>query len=96
MADIDSFKSVMNKINDKVYKPFVDKVFRFKDVRNASYNYHLNGLDVFYNRPDDSRKVILENINNINSINSKNFNSTIITLFINAKSDEITNIFKVA
>ena len=66
----------------------------FKDVRNASYDYHLNGLDVFYNRPDDSRKVILENINKINSINSKNFNSTIITLFINAKADEITNIFK--
>ena len=35
MADINSFNSVMNKINDKVYKPFVDKVFRFKDVRNA-------------------------------------------------------------
>ena len=66
----------------------------FKDVRNASYDYHLNGVDVFYNRPDDSRTVILENINKINSINSKNFNSTIITLFINAKADEITNIFK--
>ena len=26
--------------------------------------------------------------------NSKNFNSTIINLFINAKADEITNIFK--
>ena len=35
MADIDSFNSVMSKINDKVYKPFVDKVFRFKDVKNA-------------------------------------------------------------
>ena len=35
MADIDSFNSVMKKINDKIYKPFVDEVFRFKDIKKA-------------------------------------------------------------
>ena len=66
----------------------------FKNVRNAFYNYHLNGLDLFYTKPEESRETILENIIMINDINSKNFNSTIINLFINAKADEITNIFK--
>ena len=66
----------------------------FKNIRNAFYDYHLNGLDLFYTKPEESRKTILENIIMINDINSKNFNSTIINLFINAKADEITNIFK--
>ena len=35
MADIDSFNSVMRKINDKIYKPFVDEIFRFKDIKKA-------------------------------------------------------------
>ena len=35
MADIDSFNSVMKKINDKIYKPFVDEIFRFKDIKKA-------------------------------------------------------------
>jgi len=35
MADIDSFNSVMRKINDKIYKPFVDEIFNFKDVKKA-------------------------------------------------------------
>jgi len=35
MADIDSFNSVMKKINDKIYKPFVDETFRFKDIKKA-------------------------------------------------------------
>ena len=35
MADIDSFNSVMKKINDKIYKPFVDEIFSFKDIKKA-------------------------------------------------------------
>ena len=35
MADIDSFNSIMSKINNKIYKPFIDKVFSFKDVKKA-------------------------------------------------------------
>ena len=35
MSDIPSFKAVMNKINIGLYKPFVDKIFKFKDIKYA-------------------------------------------------------------
>jgi len=35
MSSIDSFINVMNKIEDKKYKPFVDEVFSFNDVKKA-------------------------------------------------------------
>tara|TARA_Y100001960_G_C14185970_1_gene592578 strand:- start:412 stop:600 length:189 start_codon:yes stop_codon:yes gene_type:complete len=35
MSDVDSFKSVMNKIYKKCYNPFVDTIFSFKDIKNA-------------------------------------------------------------
>ena len=38
----------------------------------------------------------MNNLKEINKVNTKNFNSSILNLFINAKSDEITNIFKEA
>ena len=66
----------------------------FKTVREEIYNYHLKGMDVFYEKPDESRSVILSSLNNINDVNKKNFNSSILNIFLNAKVDEITNIFK--
>jgi hypothetical protein len=68
----------------------------FRPVREAIYNYHLSGLDTFYSNPEESRDVVFNNLKEINKVNSKNFNSSIINIFINAKSDEITNIFKKA
>ena len=35
MAGLSAFTDVINKINDKVYKPFVDEVFSFDDVIKA-------------------------------------------------------------
>ena len=69
---------------------------KFTPVREAIYNYHLNGLDTFHSNPEESRKIILDNLKAINDVNTKNFNSSILNLFINAKSDEITNMFKEA
>ena len=51
-------------------------------------------MDKFYSEPSDSRSIILNNLIKINDVNKKNFNSAILNLFINAKADEITNIFK--
>ncbi len=68
----------------------------FRPVREATYNYHLNGLDIFHSDPEESRIIILNNLREINKVNTNNFNSSILNLFINAKSDEITNIFKEA
>jgi len=35
MSSIKSFKEVMNNINNKLYKPFVDKVFTFNEIKKA-------------------------------------------------------------
>ena len=35
MSSIDSFINVMNKIEDKKYKPFVDEIFSFNDIKKA-------------------------------------------------------------
>ena len=35
MSNIASFNSVLSKIEDKKYKPFLDKVFSFKDIKSA-------------------------------------------------------------
>ena len=35
MSSIDSFINVMNKIENKKYKPFVDKIFSFNDIKKA-------------------------------------------------------------
>ena len=35
MSDIDTFKKVIKKIEKKVYKPIVDKVFSISDIKNA-------------------------------------------------------------
>tara|TARA_B100000614_G_scaffold241657_1_gene242960 strand:+ start:1233 stop:2123 length:891 start_codon:yes stop_codon:yes gene_type:complete len=67
---------------------------KFVGVREAYYNYHLQGMDLYYSKPEDSQVIILDNLSTINEINSKNFNSSIINIFINAKANEITNIFK--
>ncbi len=66
----------------------------FEKVRTTIYKYHRNGMDRFYNNPEESRKIIIEGINNLNEINKKNFNSAILTLFIDAKATELTKIFR--
>ena len=66
----------------------------FEKVRTTIYKYHRNGMDRFYNNPEESRKIIIEGINNLNEINKKNFNSAILNLFMDAKATELTKIFR--
>jgi len=35
MSSLDSFKAVMNNIDNQLYKPFVDKVFSFNEIKEA-------------------------------------------------------------
>ena len=65
----------------------------FKIVRESIYNYHINGMDNFYSDSNKSRLIILKSLEEINKINKNKFNSTIINIFLNAKSDELTNVF---
>ncbi len=65
----------------------------FEKVRESIYNYHIKGMDNFYSDADNSRLNILQNLTEINKINQNKFNSIILNIFLNAKSDELTNIF---
>jgi len=66
----------------------------FERVRKAIYSYHIQGMDKLYLDPIESRSTIMGDINSLNDVNKKNFNSAIVNLFIDAKADELTKIFK--
>ena len=66
----------------------------FEKVRKAIYSYHIKGMDKLYLDPIESRSIIIGDINSLNDVNKKNFNSAIVNLFIDAKADELTKIFK--
>ena len=66
----------------------------FEKVRKAIYSYHIKGMDNLYLDPIESRSIIIDDINSLNDVNKKNFNSAIVNLFIDAKADELTKIFK--
>ena len=44
MSDLDTFSQVMDKISKKIYKPFVDKIYSFDDVKLA-HEYIENRLN---------------------------------------------------
>lgn len=66
---------------------------QYEPVRLALYKYHLQGLDDFLVSPDDSRTLILESLKEIQAVNRILPNSIIIIAFLDAKNDEIINLF---
>ena len=45
MGSVDSFKKVMNKVSKNKYKPVVDSIFSFKDIKKAHERIE-NGLNL--------------------------------------------------
>lgn len=66
---------------------------QYEPIRRAFYKYHINALDKFQQTPDDSRNIILESLKEIQNINRILPNSILIIAFLDAKNDEIINIF---
>lgn len=66
---------------------------QYEPVRRALYQYHLQALDKFQQTPDDSRNIILETLRAIQSVNRILPNSILIIAFLDAKNDEIINLF---
>lgn len=67
---------------------------RVRPYREAMYNYHRFGLDVMAETPNEGRAVIAQYLDNIQDVYQNYPNSMILQLFLNAKSDEIIEIFK--
>ena len=66
---------------------------QYQPVREAIYDYHRLGLDLFQEVPEKSRLVFFESIKAMQEVNRIIPNSILIIAFLDAKSDEITNIF---
>lgn len=62
-------------------------------VREAIYEYHRQGLDMFGRDPEQGRDAIITALQKIKDINKLRPNSVIINSFFDAKSDELANIF---
>jgi hypothetical protein len=62
-------------------------------VREAIYEYHRLGLDMFGRDPEQGRDAILASLQKIKEVNKLRPNSVIVNSFFDAKSDELANIF---
>ncbi len=67
---------------------------RVKPMRQAMYDYHRQGLDVAHTDVETARANMLEALTDIDKVNKAYPNSVVINAFINAKSNEIIEIFK--
>jgi len=69
---------------------------RFKAVRSALYEYHMNGMDKFKDDNEAARKKIYGSLERIRSVQERLPNSVLFKIFFNAKREELINIFKQA
>ena len=66
---------------------------QMKPIREASYQYHLQGLDHFLETPEEARKMISESIQKILKVNQVRPRSILTISFLDAKTDELSQIF---
>jgi hypothetical protein len=66
----------------------------FKGIRDCSYEYSRNGLDIMYNRTEEGRENVLKALELLKPVYNARPANYNIQLFFNAKADELVNIFK--
>lgn len=64
-----------------------------KEYRLALYDYHLNGLDKMESTKKEAKLVVLDAIMSLKNIYDNNMTSYILRIFMDAKADEIVQIF---
>ncbi|MDQ3393199.1 MAG: DUF4835 family protein [Bacteroidota bacterium] len=62
-------------------------------LREGSYLYHRQGMDIFATAPDDARKNILQALKNVKKVNEARPNTIAIIAFLDAKTDELVHVF---
>ncbi|MDR1757741.1 MAG: DUF4835 family protein [Bacteroidales bacterium] len=67
---------------------------QYSKLHEFLYKYHRLGLDVMYETPDAGRSIIAESLRLLQQVNSQRSNLYIIRVLVQAKSEEIINIFK--
>lgn len=66
---------------------------QYEPVRQAIYTYHRQGLDIMREKPEETRATILQALKDIQQVNRTLPNAILIISFLDAKSDELLNIF---
>jgi len=69
---------------------------RFTLIHDAIYTYYRNGLDQFYDNPEEGRAGIMNALNNLSTINQDNPNSMALQFFFAGRSTELVQIFSKA
>lgn len=65
----------------------------FSPIREATYKYHRLGLDVMYNDINKGRKVVIDALKLVERVQKTRPGNFNVQVFMNAKSDELVNIF---
>lgn len=68
----------------------------YSKIHEFLYKYHRLGLDVMSESVDVGRASVLDAIRDLQKVNSQKSNIYIVQIFVQAKADEIVNIFKEA
>ncbi|CAA0202683.1 conserved exported hypothetical protein [Tenacibaculum maritimum] len=62
-------------------------------LRTIYYNYHIKGLDVFSEDEKEAKKNIQTSVEQLENLYNASIGNLMIRMFLDAKSDEIVNIF---
>ncbi len=62
-------------------------------IREALYEYHLQGLDIFQVNPDEARKNIFDGLKKVLNVNQARPRSILTISFMDAKTNELAQIF---
>ncbi|MBV6642759.1 MAG: DUF4835 family protein [Cyclobacteriaceae bacterium] len=65
----------------------------FEPVRKGYYSYHIKGLDIFMDKPEEARGSVLTSLKGLRTANQSRPRSILIISFLDAKAEEITQIF---
>lgn len=66
---------------------------KYEPIREAYYQYHIQGLDVMSEDIKSGRQVILNTLKNVEKVASDYPNSMLLKVFFDAKSEELISIF---
>lgn len=66
---------------------------KFSPLRNIYYNYHRNGFDKMISNIDEAKLEIEKNIIDLDKIHNITVGNYMIRVFLDAKADEIVNVF---
>lgn len=65
----------------------------YKEFRSVMYKYHMEGLDIMSEKPQEGKQSIANTIQQFSTMNNRRPNSFLLRTFFDAKAEEIEDIF---